>query len=39
MEDKKIKEFVKERYSKIATNEEDSPECSCCGSTRRKINH
>ncbi len=31
MEDKKIKEFVKERYSKIATNTEDSPECSCCG--------
>jgi len=34
MEDKKIKEFVKERYSKIATNEEDSPECFCCGSTK-----
>lgn len=31
MEDKKIKEFVKERYSKIATNEEDSCGCSCCG--------
>ena len=31
MEDKKIKEFVKERYSKIATNEEGSCGCSCCG--------
>ena len=31
MEDKKIKEFVKERYSKIATYTEDSLECSCCG--------
>jgi arsenite methyltransferase len=31
VEEKKIKEFVKERYSKIATNTEDSPECSCCG--------
>jgi len=31
--DKKIKEFVKERYSKIATNKEDSHECSCCGDT------
>jgi SAM-dependent methyltransferase len=31
MEDKKIKEFVKERYSKIATNEESSCGCSCCG--------
>lgn len=31
MEDKKIKEFVKERYSKIATKEEDSCGCSCCG--------
>ncbi|MFZ0442027.1 MAG: arsenite methyltransferase, partial [Methanobacterium sp.] len=36
MQDKKIKEFVKERYSKIATNEEDSPECSCCGSTKEE---
>jgi len=34
MEDRKIKEFVKGRYSKIATNEEDSLECSCCGSTK-----
>ena len=34
MQNKKIKEFVKERYSKIATNEEDSPECSCCGNTK-----
>jgi arsenite methyltransferase len=33
MENKKIKEFVKERYSKIATNEKDLPECSC-GSTK-----
>ena len=33
VEDKKIKEFVKERYSKIATNTEDSTECSCCGNT------
>ncbi len=31
MEDKKIKEFVKERYSKIATNEKSSCGCSCCG--------
>ena len=31
MEDKKIKEFVKERYSNIATNDEDSRGCSCCG--------
>ena len=31
MEDKKIKEFVKERYSKIVTKEEDSCGCSCCG--------
>jgi len=34
MEDKKIKEFVKKRYSKIVNNEEDSAECSCCGSTK-----
>ena len=33
VEDKKIKEFVKERYSKIATKKEDSPGCSCCGDT------
>ena len=31
MEDKKIKEFVKKRYSKIATNTEDLSKCSCCG--------
>ena len=31
MEDKKIKEFVKERYSKIVTKEENSCGCSCCG--------
>ena len=31
MEDKKVKEFVKERYSKIATNEKSSNSCSCCG--------
>jgi ubiquinone/menaquinone biosynthesis C-methylase UbiE len=29
MEDKKIKEFVKERYSKIANNQENSHGCSC----------
>jgi ubiquinone/menaquinone biosynthesis C-methylase UbiE/ferredoxin len=34
MEDKKIREFVMERYSKIANNEENSIECSCCGSTK-----
>ena len=28
MEEKKIKKFVKERYSKIATKEESH--CSCC---------
>ncbi len=33
MEDKKVKEFVKARYSKIATKEEDSCSCSCCGDT------
>jgi len=31
MEEKKIKEFVKERYSKIAIKDEDSCGCSCCG--------
>jgi arsenite methyltransferase len=35
MEDKKIKEFVKERYSKIATNEENSQSCSCCGGSEQ----
>jgi tRNA A37 threonylcarbamoyladenosine synthetase subunit TsaC/SUA5/YrdC len=29
MEESEIKEFVKERYSKIATKEESY--CSCCG--------
>lgn len=37
MEDKKIKEFVKERYSKIATNEESSCGCSCCGGEENSI--
>jgi arsenite methyltransferase len=37
MEDKKIKEFVKERYSKIATNEESSNSCSCCGGEENSI--
>lgn len=31
MKDKEIKKAVKERYSKIATKEESSCECSCCG--------
>ena len=33
MEEKKIKEFVKESYSKIVTKEENSCGCSCCGGT------
>ena len=33
MEDKKIKEFIKGRYSNIATNEKESHGCSCCGGT------
>ncbi|MDD3984864.1 MAG: arsenite methyltransferase [Methanobacterium sp.] len=33
MEDKKIKEFIKERYSKIATKE-DTYNCSCCGDSK-----
>jgi arsenite methyltransferase len=37
MEDKKIKGFVKERYSKIATNEADSRSCSCCGTEENSI--
>jgi len=37
MEDKKIKEFVKERYSKIATTEENSCGCSCCGGTEEDL--
>jgi arsenite methyltransferase len=35
MDNKKIKEFVKERYSKIATNEEELCGCSCCGDTQK----
>jgi len=31
MDDKKIKEFVEDRYSKIANEKEDSFSCSCCG--------
>jgi arsenite methyltransferase len=37
MEEKKVKEFVKERYSKIATNEESSNSCSCCGGEENSI--
>jgi arsenite methyltransferase len=37
VEDKKIKEFVKERYSNIATNNEDSRGCSCCGDTEENL--
>ena len=37
MEEKKVKEFVKERYSKIATNEESSNNCSCCGGEENSI--
>jgi len=37
MKDKKIKEFVKERYSKIATNEESSCGCSCGGGEENSI--
>jgi len=33
MEDKKIKEFIKERYSQIATKEDIST-CSCCGGSK-----
>ena len=33
MEDKKIKEFVKDRYSNIATKNEDTCDCSSCGDT------
>ena len=33
MEEKKIKQFVKESYSKIVTKEENSSGCSCCGGT------
>ena len=36
MEEKNIKEFVKERYSKIVTKEEDSCGCSCCGGSEDK---
>ncbi len=37
MEEKKVKEFVKERYSKIATNEKSSNNCSCCGGEENSI--
>ncbi|WP_081882613.1 arsenite methyltransferase [Methanobacterium sp. SMA-27] len=37
MEEKKVKEYVKERYSKIATNEESSKNCSCCGGEENSI--
>ena len=33
MEDKKIKEFVKGRYSNIVTSDRESSGCSCCSGT------
>lgn len=35
MEEKKIKKFVKERYSKIATKEESH--CSCCEGSQNML--